>query len=123
MILITSNKRQRLLCLNYVRHVSPGDLRASFEELKAVLGELPDGFRLLADLSQLESMDPDCAAELGHAMDLFDSKAVSLIVRVIPDASKDIGFSILTVFHYARQPRVISCQNLGEALHQLSQWP
>jgi hypothetical protein len=68
-------------------------------------------------------MDPDCATELGHAMDLFDQQGVSLIIRIIPDASKDIGLNILSVFHYAHSPRSITCQNLAEALHQLSVWP
>jgi hypothetical protein len=56
-------------------------------------------------------------------MDLFDQRGVNLIVRVIPDASKDIGLNILTAFHYSHQPRVITCQSLAEALHQLSVWP
>jgi anti-anti-sigma regulatory factor len=123
MLLITSNKHQRLLCMNYVQRVSPAELEGAREELKAVLAELPNGFRLLADLSQVEFMDPDCAAEMGRAMDLFDQRGVSLILRVIPDASKDIGLNILTAFHYPHHPRVISCRNLGEALHQLTVWP
>jgi anti-anti-sigma regulatory factor len=123
MVLITANKSLRLLLMNYVGRVSPADLVSVREDLKAMLADLPPGFRLLADLTQLEFMDPDCAAEMGLAMDMFDERGVSLILRVIPDSSKDIGLSILSVFHYAHQPRTVTCDCLAEALKQLALWP
>jgi hypothetical protein len=122
MVLVTSNKRQRLLCCNYVQRVLPEELAKAREDVQALLADLPPGFRLLADLSLLEFMNPECLTEIGHTMDLIDQKGVSLIVRVIPDPAKDIGLNILTVFHYPHQPRVITCQNLAEALQQLSVW-
>jgi anti-anti-sigma regulatory factor len=120
MVLATLNKQHRLLYLNYVGRVSPAELESARNEVQALLVEFPAGFRLLADLSQLESMDPACMTELGRTMDLLDQHGVSLIIRVIPDSSKDIGLNILTIFHYARHPRVITCQNLAKALRQLS---
>jgi hypothetical protein len=122
MFLITSNKHQRLLWLNYIGRVVPAELESSRDELKAVLAEMPAGFRLLGDLSQAEFVDPECMTEMGRTMELIDQHGVSLIVRVIPDPAKDIGLNILTVFHYAHQPRVITCQTLAEALRQLSLW-
>jgi len=55
-------------------------------------------------------------------MDLINQRGVSLIVRVIPDPAKDIGLNILTIFHYPRQPRIITCQKLAEAIQQLANW-
>jgi len=122
MLLITSNKPQRLLYMHYVQRVTPAELAAAYEELKAVLTELPSSFRLLADLSQVEFMEPECLTELGRAMDLIDQHGVNLIVRVIPDPAKDIGLNILAIFHYPRHPRTITCQNLADALRQLARW-
>jgi hypothetical protein len=122
MVLITSNQPQRLLYFNYVQRVTPPELENGRNDLVAALAGLPAGFRLLADLSQLEFMDPACSDELGRAMDLIDQRGVSLVVRVIPDPSKDIGLSILTIFHYPRQPRIITCNTLAEALRQLALW-
>ena len=122
MFLITANKPQRLLRLDYVQRVSPAELAGAYNELKAVVAELPPGFRVLADLSQVEFMEPECMTELGRAMELIDQHGVSLIVRVIPDPAKDIGLSILSVFHYPRHPRSMTCQNLAEALRQLALW-
>jgi len=120
MVLITFNKCQRLLCLNYVQRVSSAELAAVRDDLKAALADLPDGFRLLVDLSQVEFMDPDCLPDLGRAMELFDQRGVSLIVRVIPDASKDIGLNILALFHYPRNLQFANCRSLIEAAQYLS---
>ena len=122
MLLITANKPQRLLCLHYVQRVSPAELAAAYDELKAVLAELPGNFRLLADLSQVEFMEPECMTELGRAMDLIDQHGVKLIVRVIPDPAKDMGLNILAIFHYPDHPKTITCDSLADALRQLARW-
>ena len=122
MVLFTSNKHQRLLCLSYIERVTPAELEKARADLQSLVADLPSGFRLLGDLSRLEFMDPECMTEVGRAMDLINQHGVSLIVRVIPDPAKDIGLNILTIFHYPRQPRIITCRNLAEALHQLSLW-
>ena len=122
MVLVTSNKQQRLLFLNYVQRVTAAELQSARREIQILLADLPPDFRLLADFSRLESMDPDCSAEIGQVMDLVSEHGVGLIVRAIPDASKDIGLNILAIFHYPRQPRTITRQNLAEAIQQLSLW-
>jgi hypothetical protein len=122
MLLITSNKPQRLLYMNYVQRVTPTEMAGARDELKTLLAELPPNFRLLADLSQLEFMDPECSTELGWAMELIGQHGVGLIVRAIPDSAKDIGLNILAIFHYPHHPRTITCQSLAEALHQLLLW-
>ena len=42
-----------------------------------------------------------------------------LIVRVIPDPSKDVGLNILGLFHYKRQMHVVTCKNMEEAARAL----
>jgi len=120
MFLVTANKPKRLLYLNYVGQVQPHELSEARADLNAFLAELPPDLRVLADFSQLVSMDPECAPELGRAMDLLAQHGVSLIVRVMPDPTKDIGLNILTIFHYPRHPRVITCENLAAALRKLN---
>src|SRR5579862_5424919 len=105
MVLVTSNKHQRLLCLSYVQRVLPAELETIRPELQAMLADLPPDFRLLGDLTLLEYMDPGCMAEIGRTMEMVDQHGVGLIVRVIPDPARDIGLNILTIFHYMHQPR------------------
>jgi hypothetical protein len=122
MVLVTSNPQQKLLYFNYVQRVSVPELEAARQEAAVLLANLTEGICLLADLSQVETMDPDGVNEIGATMDMINRAGVKLIVRVIPDSSKDMGLNILTVFHYPHRPRVITCRTLAEALHQLSLW-
>lgn len=119
MLLVTSNKSRQLLYVSYIGKVQPEEFQQGREDLEAQLKELSQGFRLLADFSQLESMKLDCQPELGRTMELIGKAGVDLVVRVIPDPSKDIGMNILTVFHYPHRPRVVTCENLTEAARAL----
>jgi hypothetical protein len=120
MFLATSNKSKRLLCLSYVGRVRLEELVLGLDDVKTLLAELPPGFRLLADMTWLESMDLDCTTEIGRAMELFDQHGLGLVVRVIPDPVKDIGFNILGIFHYPHHPQIVTCNTLTEAASVLS---
>lgn len=120
MFLATSNKTRRLLCFSYIQRVVPGELAQARDEIKALLADLPPGFRLLADFSQLDAMDAECVTEIGRTMELLDQSGVGLIVRAFPDPAKDIGMNILAIFHYPHHPRIITCENLAEALKKLA---
>jgi anti-anti-sigma regulatory factor len=115
MLLVTSNKSRRLLHIRYIGRVQPAEFQHGQKDLTTQLEELSPRFRLLADFSQLESMGLDCEAELGRMMELIGQAGVNLVVRVIPDPSKDIGMNILTAFHYPHRLQVVTCENLVEA--------
>ena len=119
MLLVTSNKSRHLLHIRYIGRVQPAEFQCGREDLATQLAELSPGFRLLADFSQLESMELACEVELGRLMELIGQAGVDLVVRVITDSSKDIGMNILTVFHYPHRLRVVTCENLVEAARAL----
>ena len=48
-------------------------------------------------------------------MDEFKAKGIGAVVRIVPDPAKDIGFNILSVVHYRRGVRVVTCQTAEEA--------
>ncbi|HUJ45409.1 MAG TPA: hypothetical protein VLW52_17575 [Opitutaceae bacterium] len=119
MFLATVSKPQRLLYLSFVQHVSVKELERGRADFVALLADLPSGFRLLTDLSQVESIDVECAREIGRVMELCEQKGVGLVVRVIPDPEKDIGMNLLSLFHYHRHPRIVTCKNMVEAAERL----
>jgi len=116
MFLAESNKVKRLLHLSYIGHVRKEDLCRSRDEFALLLAELPAGFRLLTDLSHLERMDLACGKEIAWLMEACDHQGISAVARVVPEPEKDIGFKILTAFHYHRQVKVFTCASLEEAL-------
>ena len=85
---------------------------------KAVQGVRP-GFSLLTDLSQLESMDPRCVPLIDRTMDLFREHGVKLVVRIIPDPHQDIGFNIMSLFHYPHSVRIVTVETPAEAARAL----
>jgi len=70
-------------------------------------------------LSEMESMDPACAPYIGAIMDLMREKGVGLVVRVVPDAHKDIGLNILSFFHYGSDVRTETYETLKDAMQSL----
>lgn len=120
MFLATINKPKRLLHLSFIQHVGVEELQRGNQELVALLADLPAGIRVLADLGRLESMDMACAGEFGKAMELWDQHGVELVVRVVPDPTKDIGLNILSAFHYRHPPRIVTCKTMAEAAKVLS---
>jgi anti-anti-sigma regulatory factor len=119
MLLVTSNKSKQLLYLCFVGTVRAEEFPGGREDVTTQLAGLSPGFRYLVDLTDLEFMGVECMAELGQLMELIGQADVGLLVRVIPDPSKDIGMNILTVFHYPHQLKVVTCQNLAEAVRAL----
>lgn len=120
MFLDMSNQAKRLLFIGYIQRVRPEEIRRECEDVKTLLAGLAPGFRLLVDLSQLELFEPGCEPEIGRLMELIDRAGVELVVRVIPDADKDIGLNILGAFHYPHHPRFVTCCSLAEAMQALS---
>ena len=115
MFLVASNKARRLLHLSYIGRVSVEELQRGSKELVALLAELPTGLHILVDLERLESMDIGCAEIVGKMMEVMEQHGVELVVRVIPDPTKDIGFNLISRFHYHRSPRTVTCKTMSEA--------
>ena len=110
---------RQLLVIRYRGYVRAPAVARCAQEVRNALTNLNAGFRVLVDLTELERMEIDCAAELKSIMRLCRERGVKSVVRVIPDPSKDIGFTILTRFHYPTKPRAIVCETLLEAAQHL----
>ena len=114
------DKAKNLLKISYAQHVGPEDTERAKEGILALLADVRPGFRLLTDLSALESMDLECVPHIKGVMDQCNKKGVEMVVRVIPDPHKDIGFNILSLFHYGRRVRLVTCDTLAEAMSVLA---
>ena len=119
MFQVEIDKPKNLLKMAFAQHVTLDETRRWREQLVVLTAELRHGFKLLSNLSELEIMDPDCAAEIEFGMDLCNKAGVAMVVRVIPDPRKDIGLTIMSAFHYRRGVRIVTCETLEEALRAL----
>ena len=103
MFSVEADDINRLIKVSWSENVSADEMRECGEQLRALTADMRLGFRVLTDLTGLESMDHTGASYIAAMMDLFSAKQVGLIVRVIPDPHKDIGLNILSYFHYGSQ--------------------
>jgi hypothetical protein len=120
MFQVEIDKPKNLLKIIYAQHIGPADTKAVVEQVPALLPELQPGFRLLKDMSGVESMDLGCVPYIKQMMDLCNKRGIEMVVRVIPDPRKDIGLNILSLFHYRRGVRIVTCTTLEEAIKVLA---
>src|SRR5437588_11051789 len=115
MIKFEVDEPKRLLVIRLHGAVGQEETEKGLDQIKSGLAKLKSGFRLLADLTELESMNVACAPHIEKAMDLCNEKGASLVVRVIPDPHRDIGLQIMSIFHYGGDVQIITCESLAEA--------
>ena len=121
MVQVEVEKSKRLLKVSWSQHVSTDEAKNALEKLPPLLPEFSGGFRLLADLTSLDTLDLGCVSHLRKMMDILNKAGVELIVRVIPDPHKDIGLNIMSLFHYRRGLPIVTFESLPEALKILSE--
>jgi anti-anti-sigma regulatory factor len=114
-ISVEANVPKKLLEIRYGGVVQAEETEKGLEQLRASLGRVEAGFRVLVDLTALELMDVKCAPFVKKAMDLCNEKGASMVVRVIPDPHRDIGMAIMSIFHYRGDVRIFTCETLGQA--------
>jgi hypothetical protein len=119
MFTIEFDQSRNLLSIRYSDHVGPDETERALGEMRLALNNVERGYRLLADLTHLRSMDLACAPHIESAMDLCNEKGVAQVVRIIPDPRLDIGMQIMSYFHYGGDVRIVTCESADEAMRLL----
>ena len=112
---IEADVDRTILRMRFRGNVTPQALQAAAEWSASVIAQMKAGFIVVADLTHLEQMDLDCVPHVTRLMDLFRQAGVGRVMRVIPDASKDIGFTILSHTHYRGRVPFETLASLSEA--------
>ncbi len=105
---------KNILRLSFAGEIKASDMPGYGETLKQALNGITPGFKLLVDLTPLVSMEFACAQSIREIMDLLNARGIKLIVRVLPDRTKDIGFTIMSLFHYPRGLKIITVDTIEE---------
>jgi hypothetical protein len=119
MILVETDLERKLLTVTYCGHVVPGEIEEHMRDIQVALAGMPSGFRLLTDLGGVESMAASCAPLIEKVMDLIDCRGVSTVVRIVPDPKKDIGFRVMSYFHYNPGVNIVTVETVDEAARAL----
>jgi ABC-type transporter Mla MlaB component len=117
---VSVNKTANLLRICLSGDIDAKCMQACVDEVERLGSTLTTGFKVFTNLSGIKSMDPDCVAEVERMMDVCRDKGVATVVRVVPKRSRDVGFNILSHFHYTSKVHVVTCDTSAEAERALS---
>ena len=110
------DRSKRLLVISAAQHVTAEEVSQAAKEVREIVRNIAPGFRVLTDFRSLDSMDSAAAPHIADIMDAVASKQVGSVVRVVPDARKDIGLNILSQFHYDSKVPIATYETLADAL-------
>ena len=111
---------RQLLKITVAGDITPEGVMASVESVRSLLTHVEPGFRVFANLSGLLSMPTTTAPYIGQIMDSCAEKGVGLVVHLLPpEPSKDIGFAIMSRFHYGPGIPIVTVATMEEAMSLL----
>ena len=113
------DKTGQVLRIKFAGDVGEAGARACASEIERLLTGMQPGFTLLTDLSDVDRMDLACEPVIGQLMESLSQHGIRRVLRVVPDPRKDIGFGIISLFHYGQGVRMITCKTLAEAEEHL----
>ena len=112
---IIADGSRNVLRIAFTGNVAAADLIQYRATSIVALNALKPDFSLCVDLTDLVKMDLDCVPDIEQNMELLRDHGVKLVVRIIPDRSKDIGLSIMSLFHYPRGLKMLTVETRAEA--------
>jgi hypothetical protein len=100
---------------SYTGTIRAADMSRYEIEIERALQLVHPGFTLLTDFTELTSMELGCEPFMRRTMDMVRTAGVALVVRIIPDPSKDIGLGIMSLFHYPHGLKIVTTESRDEA--------
>ena len=121
MIRISYDEGHNTVIVEFIGHVDAAQGEECFPDAERAIPRHGKEFQLLVDLSATEHMDPGIKKWIKKSMQLFNASGVARIVRVIPNPAHDVGFNIMTLFHYSPSVQVVTVPSRREAWKRLTE--
>ncbi|MFH1061734.1 MAG: diguanylate cyclase [Candidatus Omnitrophota bacterium] len=115
MFSIKFDKRYNLLILEFRSNFDEQQGEILCERLKKELAQAKKGFMVISDLSRVDCFDEASSKYIQKMMMICNAHGVSKIFRVVPNKAKDIGFNIMSIFHYSKSVKIYTYESIEEA--------
>ncbi|MBU1086703.1 MAG: GGDEF domain-containing protein [Candidatus Omnitrophica bacterium] len=115
MFSIKFDSRNNLLTLEFHSNFDEQQGEILCSRLEKELGKSKHGFIVLSDLSKMDCFDDAASKYIQKMMKICNDHGVSKIFRVVPNKDKDIGFNIMSIFHYSKSVKIYTYESLEEA--------
>jgi hypothetical protein len=117
---VEADRSKRLIVISAGGRVTRQDVQALAAAVRELVQDFAPGFRAVTEFRFLETMESAAAPHVGEIMDALAAKQVATVVRVMPDPRKDIGFNILSRFHYGPDVFVLTVETMADAIAALT---
>jgi hypothetical protein len=117
---VETDKSKRFLVISAAGDVTKEEVKELAQKVRDLLRDAEPGIRTLTDLRWMNSMDPSAAPHIAEIMDALAEREVASVTRVMPDPHKDIGFNILSQFHYDPKIQIFTFETLADAVQNLA---
>jgi hypothetical protein len=121
MYAIEIDKEKRFLAISATGHVTREEVKAAATKVREIVRDAPPGLHALTDLRWLTTMDAAAAKHVAEIMEILQEKQLASVTRIVPDSSKDIGFNILSHFHYKPSVQIFTVETLAEAMRNVAE--
>jgi hypothetical protein len=115
MFSIKFDKRNNLLNLEFRSNFDEQQGEILCAHLKKELLQAKKGFIVFSDLSRVDYFNDASSKYIQRMMVICNEHGVSKIFRVVPQKSKDIGFNIMSIFHYSKSVKIYTYNSVAEA--------
>ncbi|MEY2485197.1 MAG: hypothetical protein QOH39_845 [Verrucomicrobiota bacterium] len=119
MYLVELDRSKRLLVISASGDVTSDEVKETARKIRELIKDAAPGIRVLTDLRWLNSMQPSAAAHIADIMDALSEKRLASVTRIVPDPGKDIGFNILSQFHYHPPVPIFTFETMADAIENL----
>lgn len=120
MFTVESDQAAKTLTISYAGIVTQDETGLCADEVRRALAMLEPGFRLIVDLTGLQSMEVACSPLIAEIMEICNAGGVAEVLRIIPDPTRDIGLQIMSFFHYGNDVYIRTCASAAEAKEMLA---
>ena len=114
MIKASYDARHNAVVIEFKGAVNKAQAERSVLDVEKAVPKRQKGFTVITDLSGLQKMDLSVKDAITRSMDLLNARGAQRVIRIIPDSSKDIGFNILSVFHYSKGVKILTLESWRE---------
>ena len=120
MIKVSYDRERNAVIIEFAGKINIAEAERSYPEIQKVVSKAGKGFKLLTDLTLVEVMESEVQATIKKTMDFLNKQGVTEIMRVVPAPEKDLGFNILSLFHYSKKVRFLTLNSREEAEERLN---
>lgn len=115
MYAITVDENENIISIKIEGEFNLEQANKAQNEIALILQKVKRGFTVLTDMSLLQEMSPESFKSISKTMDMFNAHGIARAIRIMPDISKDIGFNIMDMFHYARDVKIRTFESMEKA--------